>query len=88
MSKAYLIIDHTYVKDEYNLVEPKGIFIDRSEAEKVLLKLNKDKDDELENLYKDDYEYGEDEWAKEFRIMILEGTKYSIKEFIINQLNN
>jgi hypothetical protein len=87
MEKVYQITEKCYVKDEFNLSSIKGIFTNEEVAENILVKLENDRDNELNELWANDYEYGYDE-SKDWKINTLDGTSYSIKEIIINQLYN
>jgi hypothetical protein len=87
MEKVYQITEKCYVRGECNLFITKGIFTNEEEAENILIKLENDRDNELNELLANDYEYGDDD-AKDWKINTLEGTSYDIKEIIINQLNN
>ena len=85
MDKVYQITEKCYVRGEYNLCIIKGIFTNEEVAENILFKLENDRENELNELLANDYEYGSDD-DKDFRINILDGTSYEMREVIINQL--
>jgi len=83
--KVYQITEKCYVKGEFNLCIIKGIFTNKEVAENTLVKLENDRDNELDELLANDYEFGDDD-AKDWKINTLDGTSYSMREIIINQL--
>ena len=87
MEKVYQITEKCYVRGEFNLFITKGIFTNKEEAKNILIKLEKDRDNELNELLANDYEYGTED-DKDWKINTLDGTSYNMREIIINQLIN
>lgn len=85
MEKVYQITEKCYVRGECNLFKTIGIFTNEEVAENILIKLENDRDNELNELLTSDCDYRDDD-AKNWKVNVLEGTSYDIREIIINKL--